>query len=103
MGNDASINYLIVMILGIAAALASLQSLPVINQKKIPFQIIFYVGIFTQIATQVWQYSNAAGRHVDQDRKFPYALFAYTRNDPELLRVFSSDTPYVCGYRLFKH
>jgi hypothetical protein len=102
MGNDPSINYLTVMILGILAALASLQSLPDINQKKIPFRIIFYVGILTQIATQVWQYSNAAGRHVDQDRQFAYALFAYTLDNPKLLREFASDTPYVIGYRLFK-
>jgi len=97
-----SSSYLIILVLGIVAALANLQSIPDIKQKKLLFQIIFYIGIFTQIATQGLQYLNASGRHKDLDRQFAYALFAYTRDDPKLLKDFASDTPYVIGYRLFK-
>ena len=66
------------------------------------FQLIFYAGILTQIATQGLQYFNAVGRHKVLDREFAYALFAYTRDDPKLLREFAKETPYVTGYRLFK-
>lgn len=95
-------NYLIILILGVAAALASLQSLPDILKKKVPFQLIFYIGILVQVATQALQYFNAAGRQVDQDRQFAYSLYAYTKDDPRLLTVFAADTPYVIGYRLFE-
>ncbi len=95
-------DYLPVMILGIVAALASLQSFPDVRQKKLLFQLIFYAGILTQIATQGLQYFNAVGRHKVLDREFAYALFAYTRDDPKLLREFAKETPYVTGYRLFK-
>jgi tetratricopeptide (TPR) repeat protein len=92
----------IILCLGILAALSGFQSFNEVRAKARFFQILFALGLLTQIATQFIQYSNAVSNRKREERISAFSLFAYNRKDIALLKRISKNNPYLIGYRLWQ-
>lgn len=93
---------LLTLLVGVFAASSTLQALTDIARKRWFFQILFFLGMGTQISTQGIQFSNALISRKELDRKAGFVLYAYTEKDMVLLNTIASDDPYLIGYRYFR-
>jgi hypothetical protein len=93
---------LLIFMLGVLAASATLWALTDISRKALFFQVVFFLAIATQLSTQGLQFSNAHLTRPELDRHAAFALYAYTEDDKVLLNTVARDEPYLIGYRYFR-
>ncbi len=103
MSTASSHSETIIFLFGLLAALSTLQNLNEVKGKAWFLQVLFVLGIGTQIATQFIQYSNAIGNRKREERLFAFSLWAYTQKDMEYLkRLVAKDNPYMIGHRYIR-
>ncbi len=88
---------LLVLVLGLLGVIAMLQSLPDVRKKHLVLQVLFAVGILTQVLTQLFQYGNATWNRVAFERNTAFALHAFSEGDVDLLKRLAPDNPLRCS------
>jgi hypothetical protein len=103
-------NELILLLVGIAAALSSFHpyfAIDVDKRKRWPLLALLAVGVITNVTTQVLQYKNAVIAVQDLDRRTSEALYALNTGDEKLLLKVADPriderNPFLLGYWYFK-
>jgi tetratricopeptide (TPR) repeat protein len=94
---------MLVLCLGILAALAGLTQVPDARKKGKWAIALLAVGLGTQAATQIVQFHNATSVRVraqrEAERRIAHSLFAYKNNNKDLLAMYADEFPYLIGYK----
>jgi tetratricopeptide (TPR) repeat protein len=93
----------LILMLGVFAVLSTLPALADIARKKLVLQLLFFLGMGTQITTQGIQFKNATVTQKDLERAEAFAQYAYTERDMVLLNDIAKNRPYFVGYRHFRN
>lgn len=96
----------VLLILGIAAALAGLENYPDARKKPTLLFILFLAGIAIQVTTHAFQYYNVTvakeqGR-IDTERRLAQVIWAFAQENAEILPKYAKDEFYMLGYRAWQ-
>jgi tetratricopeptide (TPR) repeat protein len=108
---DSSRSELIILLVGIAAALSSFHHYFAAEGEKRRswvFITLLVLSVGTQLGTQGLQYHNAFLTLEEQDRRTSDALYAFNETEDQLLLKvadprMSDSNAYIIGYWYFKH
>lgn len=107
---DSSTSELVILLIGIVAALSSFHHYFAAEgekRKSMLFVSLLAVSITTQVVTQWLQYHNAVLTRQQQDRRTSDALYAFNEKDERLLLKvadprLSDSNAFIIGYWYFK-
>ena len=97
---------IVILVIGVLSALAGLPNLSDLKKKRRLSKILFFTGILTALAMNIFQYSfavsNKAQGRKEVENATAIALYAFENKDMVTLKAVAPDS-FLVGYRLFKN